>query len=221
MTILIAPEEVRGDVPGLLCRGMPVTWRRPDRYGIPTLTPDGMRGVVTGTEARGETDAPWVYVTWATGDSEWAPAIGVLVDWTDPAALDCSLRWLADRGHLCGWMRPRVYGGAVDDHGDLPAGTVSAILVARSVLEEAAGRGPVADLLVETCWGTAGCPPGITRYLMRSQRDGAGKYHADVGRRGRSRVQIDERPEKRAAALADNCALLVPGGVALSTLETR
>ena len=193
MIILREPEVVRGDVPGLLCRGMP-TLRS---YSYPG-----------GNDTRG---------VWCEDEPD-PTAPRYRVDWSHPAALDCALRWLADRGHACHWMRPRVYGGCIDDHGDLPAGTVSAILVARSVLEVAAGRPPVVDLLVETCWGTAGCVPGITRYWMRSKRDNAGKYCADVGRRRRSRVRIDERPARRADALSDGCALLVAGGVGLSHL---
>lgn len=224
MIILREPEVVRGDVPGLLCRGMPLV------YHGETDTPrdEPLRGVVVGIDPL---DFAFVdYMPLPDGRTSKARTVAevdspesgmrriVEVDWTSPAALDGALRWLADRGHICGWMRPRVYGGCIDDHGDLPAGTVSAILVARSVLEVAAGRPPVVDLLVETCWGTAGCVPGITRYWMRSKRDNAGKYCADVGRRRRSRVRIDERPARRADALSDGCALLVAGGVGLSHL---
>lgn len=150
MITLREPEVVRGDVPGLLCRGMPlmadacdgVPRDQPVRGVVAALTPldvafedylpiEGTPGLVTAGRTIG-----------GQGLTSDEIASRVAVDWSHPVAVDCALRWLGDRGHQLGWMRPRVYGGCIDDHGDLPAGTVSAILVARSVLNVAAGVAP-------------------------------------------------------------------------------
>lgn len=139
---LTTPLDVRGDVPGLLVRGMPVCWQRPDRYGIPTLTPDGMPGTITGTETRGDSGAPWAYVTWATGDSEWVPVIGLVVDWSSPLAVYACLHWLSDRGHPCLWMLPTAHGGRT------ATSTQAAILVSVSVGRVVKGGKPVTRIYV-------------------------------------------------------------------------
>lgn len=220
MTILIAPEEVRGDVPGLLCRGMPIVF-----YGE-TDTPrdEPLRGVVVGIDPL---DFAFVdYRPLDDGRTSKArtvaevdsPELGmrriVEVDWSSPAALDACIRWLAARGHRCGWMRPREMEGAIDDP------MVSKIIIARSVLNVAAGRGPVNDLLFG--WDDYG--DRAIRYSRRSGRGvsrvvtefpGTESLGWSVGGVRGSETGDAGKLAADHAALADGCALLVPGGVML------
>lgn len=146
MIPLRTPPAVLGATPGLLCQGMPVSWHRPERYGIPTLLPDGMKGVVTAEEQRGESNVTYAFVTWGTLDSEWAPAVGLHIDWTARAAVFLCLAWLADRGHSPSWMLPSSHGGRVGAWSGLSAWEVSSVLASVSVLRVAAGWLPVPDL---------------------------------------------------------------------------
>lgn len=189
MTPVRAPDTVRGDVPGLRCRGMPVS------------NTHGQRAVI-------------VEAVSSPADRLHELA-AIRIDWSDRASIYLCLAWLADRGHVCLWMLPTTHGGKVTAHDGLTAWEVSAILVARSVVRVARGLGPVTDLVYEVAWGTAGCPPGISRYLLRSVIDKGSWHHAEVGRRYNKGPRIDERPDMRAKALTDGCALLDPSGILL------
>ena len=125
MTPTTTPDLVRGDVPGLLCRGMPMLWPA-------LLFADAAR-------------RPYVL------QDPTDPAHRLSnIDWTDRAATLLSVAWLADRGHLCGWMVPATHGGKVSAHAGLDAWTVAAILVARSVGRVARGLGPVLGTSLST-----------------------------------------------------------------------
>lgn len=168
MTPLRRPLPVRGDVPGLLCLGMPVCGYDDDSTGAIvcdycTAIPEPLYRVGWG-EPRGEEDVPGRLLP---------------IDWSSPLAIYAALNWIADLGHHpCLWMLPTTHGGKVEGQqlgpgtcptcadGGIYAGSmetcpdcygtgartlsaweVSAILVSASVLRVAAGGRPVADLL--------------------------------------------------------------------------
>lgn len=210
MTPVRAAAIVRGDVPGLLRRGMP------------TVDPHGNDGVYEWCQ-----DNP--------PGSYWT------IDYTDPAALYLSLHWLADRGHLCGWMLPTTHGGRVEAWDGLTAWEVSAILVSVSVGRMAAGKDPVPSVLCPwrhdpnpedayeswgwTAWmrdsvGDRGAARTYTptrptpdrwngaRWLYYRDRYGGvapTRYGPETGDAGKLAADT--------AALADGCCLQVPGGL--------
>ena len=152
MTPVRAAAIVRGDVPGLLRRGMPVYPPDTDR----PLNPDEHDSAVVCAMP----DADWLSVE--PGASTWIgyarfntwrrprpvkPHL-LTVDFTDPAALYLSLHWLADRGHTgCLWMLPTTHGGRVEAWDGLTAWEVAAVLVSVSVGRVAAGKDPVPSML--------------------------------------------------------------------------
>jgi hypothetical protein len=88
MTPVRAAAVIRGDVPGLLRRGMPVINAHRQRAVIVEAVdpaPDRLHELAA-----------------------------IRIDYTDPAALYLSLHWLADRGHLCGWMLPTTHKSRVE-----------------------------------------------------------------------------------------------------------
>ena len=131
--------QIRGDVPGLLRRGMPVRFLRSERawHGPTGVVTEVFDGAVTAlvTSHGGEAD----------GNGE-VRTCGITIDYTDPAALYLSLHWLADRGHLCGWMLPTTHGGRVEAWDGLSAWEVAAVLVSVSVGRVARGMGPIVDI---------------------------------------------------------------------------
>lgn len=128
---LTSPLPIRGDVPGLLARGMPVHWRDEE-------TPY----VVSAPPFHDANDAMWLIAAPCAG-----VPIGVqddpsnfAVDWSSPLAVYAALHWLSTRGHDCWWMRPAAAGGRTADWNE------AAILVSVSVGRVVAGVGPVVDI---------------------------------------------------------------------------
>lgn len=238
MSPVRAPDVVRGDVPGLLCRGMPLRWRDEDT-----------RFVATGAVFFDADDGPWAIATPCEGlplGTQDHPS-NFDVDWSDRAALYLCLAWLADRGHLCTWMLPTTHGGRVEAWDGLTAWEVSAIVVARSVGRVGRGLGPVRDML----------GPNVAWTASKTLRSGR---RVDLGHGGYKRTSVatmtaTHTSDRRwfygggnavaqsgerdwiahpsadptaweayacgmatLAALADGCALLSPGGVALPDL---
>ena len=143
MTPVRAAAIVRGDVPGLLRRGMPVI-----SHGVSAvvLGPDD---ALPEHRAGSWTVSPvdhWA--DWAGSDFDGMARStdDNAIDYTDPAALYLSLHWLADRGHLCGWMLPTTHGGRVEAWDGLSAWEVAAVLVSVSVGRVARGMGPIVDI---------------------------------------------------------------------------
>lgn len=169
VTPVRAPAIVRGDVPGLLRRGMP------------TVDPHGNDGVYEWCQ-----DNP--------PGSYWT------IDYTDPAALYLSLHWLADRGHLCGWMLPATHGGRVEAWDGLTAWEVSAILVSVSVGRVAAGKPPIRAL-----YDNVSQHPRAMGFVLRRL----------VGGHGESEMApyASDAEARWSAALASGCCLQVPGGL--------
>ena len=168
----------------------------------------------------------------------------LMLDWHlpyDPMSVYRCLHWLADRGHLCGWMLPATHGGRVEAWDGLTAWEVSAILVSVSVGMVAAGKDPVPSVLYP--WrhdpnpGDAYESWGWTAWMRDS-----------VGNRGATRTYVPTRPKPDrwngarwlyyrdryggvrptqhgpetgdagklaadTAALSDGCCLQVPGGI--------
>lgn len=196
MTQTRTPDVVTGDVPGLPVRGMPVFNRH------------GQRAVIV------EAEPP---------DPARLPELtSIRIDWSDRAAILLSLAWLADRGHLCDWMKPATHGGHVEPWDGLTAWEVSAILVARSVRRVAAGKGPIAAAYgpfipcpdIEACMGSRDDirGPGFSR--MHVWRRGCPGWMVGTFSRGPETGDAGKLAADR-AALADGCALLVPGGLLL------
>lgn len=253
VTPVRAPDVVRGDVPELLCRGMPIFVLRQTPEDDEAEPCDGERlhiaeqAVVTDHG----NDAGWLVAAGRTVDPcgpNWSQlrAADVAIDWSDRATVYPCLAWLADRGHACLWMLPTTHGGRVEAWDGLTAWDVSAILVARSVGRVARGVGPVAALA--GAWhhdpnpGDAYESWGWTAW-MRTRVDGRGAVRVYVPTRARplawglagwyyyrkgygyqpptsSGRQTGDAGKLAAdrAALADGCALLSPGGVALPDL---
>ena len=227
--------QIRGDVPGLLRRGMPVRFLRSERawHGPTGVVTEVFDGAVTAlvTSHGGEAD----------GNGE-VRTCGITIDYTDPAALYLSLHWLADRGHLCGWMLPTTHGGRVGAWDGLTAWEVSAILVSHEVALRAAGRPGIKHLLAdyrpETLVGRNGREEYLSRWAIGGVRRigpprvvtiGPDGWHYDraVLARGAD-VQTcdhDKGPETGSAgklaadtaALVDGCCLQVPGGLVVPT----
>lgn len=133
--LLRAPVVVRGDVEGLLCRGMPMRWRDEDARWTAT----------TGKLPHPESDDYFVLI--APSDTPMLGLVAdpgdVAIDFSDRAAIYLSLAWLSDRGHDVLWMLPRTHGGRVDAWDGLTAWEVSAILVSVSVERVAKGGEPL------------------------------------------------------------------------------
>ena len=238
--------QIRGDVPGLLRPGMPVY---PPDTDLP-LNPDEHDSAVVCAMP----DADWLSVE--PGASTWIgyarfntwrqprpvkPHL-LTIDYTDPAALYLSLHWLADRGHLCGWMLPTTHGGRVGAWDGLTAWEVSAILVSHEVALRAAGRPGIKHLLAdyrpETLVGRNGREEYLSRWAIGGVRRigpprvvtiGPDGWHYDraVLARGAD-VQTcdhDKGPETGSAgklaadtaALTEGCCLQVPGGLVVPT----
>ena len=139
MTPVRAPAVIRGTDYRELPRCMPVLDVRPaaDFHGHPATR----RGVYVGNNSAKADEGLVVWTHHAKERAEWPTYIGnLVVDWTDPAALYLSIHWLADRGHLCGWMLPATHGGRVEAWDGLTAWEVSAILISSEVALRAAGR---------------------------------------------------------------------------------
>ena len=154
MTPVRTPDVVRGDVPGLLCLGMPIFVLRQTPEDDEAEPCDGERlrlaeqAVVTDHG----NDAGWLVATGRTVDTcgpNWSqlhPA-DVAIDWSARASIYLCLAWLADRGRARLWMLPSTHGGRVEAWDGLSAWEVSAIVVSASVLRVAMGLGPVRDML--------------------------------------------------------------------------
>ena len=236
MTPVRTPAIVRGDVPGLLRRGMPLRWRDEET-----------RFVATGDVFCDPDDAPWAIAAPCEGiplGTQDHPS-NFDIDYTDPAALYLSLHWLADRGYLCGWMLPTTHGGRVEAWDGLTAWEVAAVLVSVSVGRVAAGKDPVPSMLCPwrhdpnpgdayeswgwTAWmrdsvGDRGAARTYTptrptpdrwngaRWLYYRDRYGGvapTKYGPETGDAGKLAADT--------AALTDGCCLQVPGGLVVPT----
>lgn len=220
MTPVRAPDVVRGDVPGLLCRGMPLRWRDEDT-----------RFVATGAVFFDADDGPWAIAAPCEGlplGTQDHPS-NFDVDWSGRAAIYLSLAWLADRGFSCLWMLPTTHGGRVEAWDGLTAWDVSAIVVSRSVGRVARGLGPIADVLSGWC-GSGQMVGGECQVQIRcSERFPMRAVVAPDGwcltRNGKTAwteaTYVARGPEtgdagKLAAdraAIAEGCALLCDGGV--------
>ena len=144
MTPVRAAAIVRGDVPGLLRRGMPVL------LGISFGDDDAVEhiaGVVHRVQVAddGEVDTFAYYDDRRIGRGRYYGA-SVTVDYTDPAALYLSLHWLAEKGHPMLWALPTTHGGRVEAWDGLTAWEVAAVLVSVSVGRVARGMGPIVDI---------------------------------------------------------------------------
>jgi hypothetical protein len=163
----------------------------------------------------------------------------IRIDYTDPAALYLSLHWLADRGHLCGWMLPTTHGGRVEAWDGLSAWEVAAVLVSVSVGRVARGMGPVSRVLgayqdwdiTKTTrrgtrnYGRGGCKrDGLTSPTVIHISDDRWFYgggHVTTAGGGRSYAEHPDVASWEAyaraladdTALTDGCCLLVPGGL--------
>lgn len=211
MIPLRVPDLVPAFLPGLLQEGLPVRFLRagPAWHGPTGVITKVYEGAITARVAsyggRGE------------GEGE-VRIVKLALSWGHSLAPYAALHWLADRGHCATWMLPTTHGGRIVAGEALSAWEVSTILVARSVLQVATGWTPVADLLLpiqadgDTQWRPSSRAP--SRGLEES-------WH--VCGRGWS-VRSHKGPETgdagiaaaQAAALADNCALVVPGGILLA-----
>lgn len=240
MTPVRAPAVIRGDIPGLMRRGMPVL------LGISFGDEDAVEqlpGVVSSVtvDEHGDVDTVAHYDDPRIGRGRYYGA-SLTVDWTNPLAIYAALHYLADRGHPgCLWMLPETHGWRVAAWDGLTAWEVSAILVSVSVGRVAAGKDPVPSVLCP--WrhdpnpGDAYESWGWTAWMRDS-----------VGDRGAARTYTPTRPTPDrwngarwlyyrdryggvaptrygpetgdagklaadTAALADGCCLLVPGGL--------
>lgn len=234
MTPVRTPAIVRGDVPGLLRRGMPVTFIAEGLDGEPIECV----GVVLDDA---EPNTTWRVANLTDGvpaDLYGDETRDMQPLWTDPATLYLSLHWLADRGHLCGWMLPTTHGGRVEAWDGLTAWEVSAILVSHEVALRAAGRPGVKHLLAdyrpETLMGLSERAEYLSRWAIGGVRRigpprvvtvGPDGWHYDraVLTRGADvqTCDYDKGPETGdagklaadTAALMDGCCLQVPGGL--------
>lgn len=246
MTPVRAPDLVRGTDLRELPRCMPVADLRPaTRFNGEPVT---RRGVYVGNNTVKADEGLVVWTHYAHVRDEWPTYIGHLaIDWSDRAALYLSLAWLADRGHACLWMLPTTHGGRVEAWDGLTAWEVSAILVARSVGRVARGLGPVRDMLGPSVAWTASktmrsgrrVDLGHGGYKRTSVATMTATHTSDLRwfyGGGNAVTQSGERDwsahpsadlaawEAHAcgmadrAALADGCALHVPGGLLLPDL---
>ena len=217
MTPVRAAAIVRGDVPGLLRRGMPV------------INAHGQRAVIV----EAVDPAP----------DRLHDLAAIRIDYTDPAALYLSLHWLADRGHLCGWMLPTTHGGRVEAWDGLSAWEVAAVLVSVSVGRVARGMGPVSRVLGPYCdwditkttrrgtrnYGRGGCKrDGLTSPTVIHISDDRWFYgggHVTTAGGGRNYAEHPDVASWEAyaraladdTALTDGCCLQVPGGLVVPT----
>lgn len=172
--------RLSGAISGLLRRGSPVANQGGDE-----------RAVVVSVE-----DPVAMYVAIRTADPHPAKRIAWygytqrswLLDLTDPTGRYHALLWLRERGHDLRWAE------------DEPE------VLAWSVLSVSRGGGPIVGIVAQRCWGSAGCPPGTTRYYMEREGDRAQIFYADVTRK------TDERDAKIAEALAARYAIRNPDG---------
>lgn len=243
MTPVRTPDVVRGDVPGLLCRGMPAL--APIHFDD-DIASTAVRGIILSVED----DGPYGFDTVGYYDD---PRIGrgryhgamVTIDWSDRAAIYLCLAWLADRGRARLWMLPSTHGGRVEAWDGLSAWEVSAIVVSASVLRVAMGLGPVRDMLGPSVAWTASktlrsgrrIELGHGGYARKSVATmtvthtddrrwfyGGGNVVSQSGERdwnaypsadGWTTWEAHARDVTDRAALADGCALLAPGGILL------
>lgn len=226
MTPVRAAAIVRGDVPGLLRRGMPVTFIGEGLDGEPVECV----GVVLDDA---EPNTTWRVANLTDGvpaDLYGDETRAMQPLWTDPAAVHLSLHWLAEKGHPMLWTLPTTHGGRVEAWDGLTAWEVAAVLVSVSVGRVARGAGPIVDVALswETAHGgkyqyswkgwhrkrmsghdaivvrdeTFGVPsiaPGWSGFARGPETGDAGKLAADR------------------AAVADGCCLQVPGGLVVPT----
>ena len=245
MTPVRAAAIVRGDVPGLLRRGMPVL------LGISFGDDDEVEhipGVLHHVEEDGDlgdgADTIGYYHDARIGRGRYYSA-SLTIDWSDTLAVYAALHWLAEKGHPgCLWMLPTTHGGRVEAWDGLTAWEVSAIVVSSEVALRAAGRPGIA------CVARAYGIPTNTRMSMdrigradvywtatEADRDyfvaptrlghdtratpdhpgwlytprlGFTSYGPEVGAEAVARINE--------CALANGCALLVPGGIATPNL---
>lgn len=136
MTPFRQPVPVRGDIPGLLCRGTLLS-------DVILLDVDGLpvsmdNSIVISPE-------PGWTTVYGGIDEPGCERFRTLI-WHSPIAAYAALHWLADRGHPCLWMLPNSHGGKVEPWDGLSAWEVSVILVSASVARVAEGGKPVSDL---------------------------------------------------------------------------
>jgi len=218
MIPLRQPVPVRGDIPGLLCRGTLLS-------DVILLDVDGLpvsmdNSIVISPE-------PGWTTVYGGIDEPGCERFRTLI-WHSPIAIYAALHWLAERGHPCLWILPATHGGAVEPWDGLTAWDVSAILVSASVARVAEGGKPVGDLF-------AGWFDNGDTHERRSVRYDHARHEAVIlcayeGRRLWSGYGWDIFGEYHpcgfetgdagmaaadAAALTDGVALLVPGGVAV------
>lgn len=233
MTPLRQPVTVRGDIPGLLCRGTLLG-------DVTLLDVDGLpvsmdNSIVISPE-------PGWTTVYGGIDEPGCERFRTLI-WHSQIAIYAALHWLADRGHPCLWMLPSSHGGKVEPWDGLTAWDVSAILVSASVARVAEGLRPVSSALQPwrhdpnpgdtyeewgwTAWqrdgfgGIGACRSYLPTREYPQRWNGAGWYYYRTRYGGVAPTMSGKNTGAAGmsaadgAALTDGAALLVDGGVAV------
>lgn len=234
MNPLRTPALVRGDIPEILRRGTPVYLPQadPDR---PALHAD-KKGLVDDRVTEHSAFVRWNGASIL--DTDYLRS-HLALDWEDSLTISVALQWLAVRGHPMGWALPLPHGGQILKAEGLSSWEISAILVSHNVARIVAGKPPLSTMVraygvptnarlamdhvghAEIYWTAtevdrdhwlAPTRLGHDTHLtpdhpgwLYTPREGFTSYGPEVGVAAVEKIN--------ACLLADNHALLVPGGV--------